>query len=341
MFQSNFPLAPLTTFGITANANLYTEIRSLADLQQVMETAEYVQSAQKLILGGGSNILFTKNFDGLVLHNRMLGIHFEEENDQSVLVTAGSGENWHHLVITCVDKNLGGLENLSLIPGTVGAAPVQNIGAYGVELKDIFVSLEAFHFESRKVVRFDREQCEFGYRDSIFKRQAKGAYFICTVTLRLRKPPLHKLHLQYGAIQQVLQEMEVQQPTIQDISKAVVQIRSSKLPDPKVIGNAGSFFKNPEVEIAKCDELLADYPLMPTYPGSHPGHKKIAAGWLIEQCGWKGKSLGKAAVHHLQALVLTNPGGATGEEVKKLAEAVQHAVFEKFGVSLETEVNII
>ena len=341
MFQKDFPLAPLTTFGINAKAAWYTEVKTSYDLLQLIADPVYASVPERLVLGGGSNLLFTRNFKDLVIHNRIGGLHFKEENEQSVFVKAGSGEIWHDLVMACVQKNFGGIENLALIPGTVGASPVQNIGAYGVELKDVFVSLEAFDLDSGEMVHFEKDQCRFGYRDSIFKQEAKGKYFITSVSLRLKKAPFQKLNLNYGAIQHVLQEMEVQQPTISDICEAVMQIRRSKLPDPKVIGNAGSFFKNPEVAISKCQELLDEYPLMPTYPVSNVEHKKIAAGWLIEQCGWKGKKWGNAAVHSLQALVLTNPGNASGEEVKRLAEEIQHSVLEKFGVVLETEVNII
>jgi len=341
MFQAHFPLATLTTFGIQANAKLYTQVTCVADLVKLWHTPEFKTAKQRLILGGGSNLLFTQDFDGLVIHNLIHGISIEGESEQASLVTAGSGENWHSFVMACVEKELGGIENLSLIPGTVGAAPVQNIGAYGVELKDVFISLDAFNLRTGEIITLNKDQCNFGYRESIFKQVAKGRYFVTSVTLRLKKPGFHKLSMNYGAINQVLQDMEVATPTIADISKAVVSIRSSKLPDPKVIGNAGSFFKNPEVAEAKAQALLDENPLMPTYPAQHAGYKKIAAGWLIEQCGWKGRSLGNAAVHQLQALVLTNPGHATGKEVKDLAEAIQQSVKEKFGVALETEVNII
>ena len=341
MFQNEVQLATFTTFGISAKAELYAEIHDLVELQTIWKSSEYNSAEKKLILGGGSNMLFTKDFAGLVMRNKITGISFEKESEQSVIVKAGSGENWHELVLKCVEKNLGGIENLSLIPGTVGASPVQNIGAYGVELKDTFLSLEAFDFETGQVVHFNIEECEFGYRDSIFKRHAKDRYFISSVNFRLKKPGFHKLNMSYGAITQILQDMEISTPSIKDISNAIVNIRSSKLPDPKVIGNAGSFFKNPEVEESFCQLLLNNNPLMPTYSTHNEGFRKIAAGWLIEQCGWKGKSLGNAAVHKNQALVLTNPGNATGEEVKHLAEEIQKSVFDKFGVNLETEVNII
>jgi UDP-N-acetylmuramate dehydrogenase len=341
MFQYNFPLAPLTTFGIKAFAKMYTVVHSLADLQTLWQSELYKSAQKTLIMGGGSNMLFTQDFDGLVIHNQIKGISFVDENEKSSLVKVGAGEVWHDLVMACVEQNLGGIENLSLIPGTVGAAPVQNIGAYGVELKDVFVSAEAFDLKKGETVCFDKETCRFGYRDSVFKHEDKGRYFITTVTLRLTNAPFHKLHMQYGAIQQTLQDMEVAMPTISDISKAVVHIRSSKLPDPKVIGNAGSFFKNPEIPENECQTILDEHPLMPTYPSQHQGYKKVAAGWLIEQCGWKGKSLGNAAVHKLQALVLTNPGNATGREVVNLSKAIQASVKEKFGIDLEAEVNII
>ena len=341
MFQNDIQLASYTTFGIPAKAKLFAEIYNLDELFSIWKSREYNSTNNKLILGGGSNMLFTKDFDGLVLHNKITGISFEDESEQSVIVKSGAGENWHELVLKCVENNLGGFENLSLIPGTVGASPVQNIGAYGVELKDSFVSLEAFDFETGQIVHFNNEECEFGYRDSIFKNEAKGRYFISSVNFRLKKPGFHKLNMSYGAVGHTLQEMEVSLPTIKDISDAIVSIRSSKLPDPKVIGNAGSFFKNPEVEESFCQLLLNEYPLMPTYSTHNEGFRKIAAGWLIEQCGWKGKSLGNAAVHKNQALVLTNPGNASGQEVKNLAEEIQKSVFQKFGVKLETEVNII
>lgn len=341
MFQSNFPLAPLTTFGIKASAKSYTVVKSVADLLNVWQSTEFKSAQKLLILGGGSNMLFTQDFDGLVIHNQIEGFSVEDQNEQSVLVTAGAGENWHEFVLKCLDQDLGGIENLSLIPGTVGASPVQNIGAYGVELKDVFVSLEAFDLQTGQLVKLNKEQSAFGYRDSIFKHEGKGRYFVTSVVFRLTKAGFHKLKMSYGDIQNTLQEMEVAEPTIQDISKAVISIRSSKLPDPKLIGNAGSFFKNPEIPVAQCRALLDINPLMPTYDVPNDGFKKIAAGWLIEQCGWKGKSLGNAAVHAKQALVMTNPGNATGLEVKQLAEAVQQSVKKTFGIELETEVNII
>lgn len=341
MFQSNFPLAPLTTFGIKASAALFTKVKNKADLLHVWQSQEFKSANRLLVLGGGSNMLFTQDFDGLVIHNKIEGISFEDESEQSVLVKAGAGENWHGFVLKCLEQNLGGIENLSLIPGTVGASPVQNIGAYGVELKDVFVSLEAFDLLTGDFVILNKEQCAFGYRESIFKHEGKGRYFVTSVVFRLKKQGFHKLKMSYGDIQNTLKEMEVSEPTIQDISKAVISIRSSKLPDPKVIGNAGSFFKNPEVPESKCRELLDVNPLMPTYDVPNVGFKKVAAGWLIEQCGWKGKSLGNAAVHSKQALVLTNPGNATGLEVKQLAEAIQQSVKDKFGISLEMEVNVI
>ena len=341
MFQSNFPLAPLTTFGIKAFAKLYTVVKNVEDLLKVWQSLEFKSTKKLLILGGGSNMLFTQDFDGLVVHNQIEGVTFEVESEYSVLVTAGAGENWHGFVLKCLDQNLGGIENLTLIPGTVGASPVQNIGAYGVELKDVFVSLEAFDLQTGEIVKLNKEQCAFGYRESIFKQDAKGRYLVLSVVFRLKKAGFHSLKMSYGDIQNTLQEMEVAEPTIQDISKAVISIRSSKLPDPKVIGNAGSFFKNPEIPLAQCRALLDINPLMPTYDVPNAEFKKVAAGWLIEQCGWKGRSLGNAAVHSIQALVLTNPGKATGLEVKQLAEAIQHSVKENFGIELVTEVNII
>jgi UDP-N-acetylmuramate dehydrogenase len=272
------------------------------------------------------------------LQNKIKGIEIIKEEGDDVYVQAGAGEVWHHLVMYCVDKGLGGIENLSLIPGTVGAAPMQNIGAYGAEIKDIFFSLEAISMRDGKVKKFTTSECEFGYRESAFKKALKGLYVITSVTLKLNRKPV--LNVSYGAIKSTLDEMGVKDLSIQAISNAICQIRSSKLPDPAKIGNAGSFFKNPEIPEHQFRELLSKYPDIPSYK-TVPGMVKVPAGWLNEQCGWKGKIVGQTGVHKNQALVLVNFGNAKGEEIKKLSEDIKKSVKEKFGIELETEVNII
>jgi UDP-N-acetylmuramate dehydrogenase len=335
--KENFSLKFLNTFGIDAKAGYFLEFNSIKELHRIIHDSQWM-NFEKLILGGGSNILFTKNFDGLVLQNKIKGIEIIKEEGDDVYVQAGAGEIWHHLVMYCVDKGLGGIENLSLIPGTVGAAPMQNIGAYGAEIKDIFFSLEAVSMRDGKVKKFTTSECEFGYRESAFKKALKGLYVITSVTLKLNRKPV--LNVSYGAIKSTLDEMGVKDLSIQAISNAICQIRSSKLPDPAKIGNAGSFFKNPEIPEHQFRELLSKYPDIPSYK-TVPGMVKVPAGWLNEQCGWKGKIVGQTGVHKNQALVLVNFGNAKGEEIKKLSEDIKKSVKEKFGIELETEVNII
>jgi UDP-N-acetylmuramate dehydrogenase len=289
-------------------------------------------------LGGGSNILFTKDFDGLVLRNNIPGIEISEERDKLTLVRAGAGVNWHELVTWCVDKGLGGIENLSLIPGKAGAAPIQNIGAYGVEFKDSFDSLSAVEIDSGEVRSYNRTDCEFGYRDSIFKRALKGKSVIISVTLALHKFP--ELQLSYGAIEQELKNMNVDKPDVRMVSTAVCNIRKSKLPDPAQTGNAGSFFKNPEINAASFEVLRNSFPGIVSFP-LPGGNVKLAAGWLIEQCGWKGKIVGNTGAHKNQALVLVNYGNATGMEIWNLAMKIRESVKDKFGVLIEPEVNIM
>jgi UDP-N-acetylmuramate dehydrogenase len=298
----------------------------------------FLKEKQKMILGGGSNVLFTQDFDGVILHNQILGKELIKEDDEHVWVKVGAGENWHEWVMYCLQNNWGGIENLSLIPGSVGASPIQNIGAYGVELKDVFHSLEAIQMDTAKIQTFDRDSCQFGYRDSIFKRHAKGKFFICSVTFRLTKK--HKLHTGYGAIRSELERMGVSDPGIQDISRAVIQIRQSKLPDPAEIGNGGSFFKNPVVEKALFESIQKQYPNMPHYP-QPDGREKLAAGWLIEQAGWKGKRFGNYGVHKRQALVLVNYGGANGAHIVSMSKEIQADVKHQFGVTLEPEINLV
>ncbi len=336
-FERDFSLKPYNTFGIDVKARLFVRFDSAQELQDLLQRPE-VRDEPKLVLGGGSNVLFTKDFDGVVLLNGIKGMEIMREDADYTYVQAGGGELWHDLVLFCLEHNLGGIENMSLIPGTVGAAPLQNIGAYGVELKDVFVQLEAVHLPSGEVHTFDHAACEFGYRESVFKHRLKGQYIVTHVLLRLRKQ--HTLNTTYGAIQTTLQEMKVQQPTIQDVSAAVCHIRRSKLPDPAQIGNAGSFFKNPEIPVLLFDVLKEKHPDMPAYPVSESS-VKVPAGWLIEQCGWKGKVLGNYGVHKNQALVLVNYGGATGDKLLQLAHDIITSVQEKFGITLQPEVNIL
>jgi UDP-N-acetylmuramate dehydrogenase len=328
-------LKSLNTFGIDVKAKLFGEAKSIEDLKTYINQ---FPTEPLLLLGGGSNILFTKNFDGLVIKNSIQGIKVVNEDTDSVYLQAGAGVVWHEMVLYAIKNNYGGIENLSLIPGTVGAAPIQNIGAYGVELKDTFHSLEALEIKTGVDRKFTNEECEFGYRDSIFKRNKKGKFIITSVTLKLSKNP--SFNTTYGAIQDTLKEMGVTKLSVKAISEAVCKIRRSKLPDPAVIGNAGSFFKNPEIPIKQFEELKALYPSLPSY-NTTPGMVKIPSGWLNEQAGWKGKVVGETGVHKMQALVLVNYGNAKGLEIKKLSEEIQKSVKEKFGIELETEVNII
>jgi len=290
------------------------------------------------ILGGGSNILFTKDYDGAVLKNEIKGIELQHEDGEHVYVKVGAGENWHQFVLYCINHNWAGVENLSLIPGNIGASPIQNIGAYGVELDDVFWSLEAFHLSERKIHTFTATDCEFGYRDSVFKNRYKNEFAILSVTFQLKKKPVY--HVSYGAIAEELEKMGVKDLNIKIVSQAVVNIRSSKLPDPKIIPNAGSFFKNPEVSTEKYEELKLNFPDVIAYPLAK-GTVKLAAGWMIEQCGWKGYRKGDAGCHAKQALVLVNYGNAAGKEIYDLSEEILLSVNEKFGVLLEREVNIL
>ncbi|MDX5482927.1 MAG: UDP-N-acetylmuramate dehydrogenase [Hymenobacteraceae bacterium] len=335
--QSDFSLKPFNTFGIDVKARLFARFDKVEELQELLRLPELKQE-EKLILGGGSNLLFTKDFDGVVLQNNIKGIKVLREDEEYVYVKAGGGEVWHEFVLYTLEHNLGGVENLSLIPGSVGAAPLQNIGAYGVELKDVFYQLEAVDIETGEVHAFDNAECQFGYRESIFKNALRGRYIVTAVTFRLHKQ--HTLNTSYGAIKSTLEEMQVQQPSIHDVSAAVCHIRRSKLPDPTQIGNAGSFFKNPEIPVQQYDRLKEQYPQIPAYPVSDTT-VKVPAGWLIEQCGWKGKVIDNYGVHKHQALVLVNYGGATGDKVRQLAYDIIASVEEKFGIKLHPEVNIV
>jgi len=291
----------------------------------------------KLVIGGGSNILLTKDFDGLVIKNSIPGINIIDEDKSTILIQAGAGVIWNDLVLFCVDKNFGGIENLSLIPGTAGAAPLQNIGAYGQELKDVFFSLKGISVKDLSEKNFNNRECKFGYRDSVFKNELKGKFVIATITLRLKKNPI--VSLNYASVMDEIGKLHLQNVTIRDVSNIVCEIRKGKLPDPSVIGNAGSFFKNPEVDTYKFDELKKDYPDISGYNMDN-GKVKLAAGWLIEKCQWKGKRVGNAGTHSKQSLVLVNYGGAKAEEILQLADEIKNSVYDKFGITLHEEINI-
>ncbi len=337
LIKENHSLKSYNTFGIEAACDFFIEINSIDEFVELTYLDVY-QNNKKLIIGGGSNLLFTNNFNGLVIKNNLKGIAIVSENEDYALVKAAAGEVWHEFVTWCIRHNLAGLENLSLIPGCVGASPMQNIGAYGVEIKDVFEELEAYSMNSSLSKIFTNVECEFGYRESVFKNKFKDQYFITSVTFKLNKKA--SVNTSYGAINSELALMKIEKPTIQHVSEAVIRIRQSKLPDPKITGNAGSFFKNPEVPEEKYLQLKKDFPELVAYPTSN-GRYKLAAGWLIEQCGLKGYEINGAAVHLKQALVLINKNNCTGKDVFSLSTYVLKTVNDKFGVMLEREVNII
>ncbi len=333
----NVSIKELNTFGLNIQSSYFTSIHDVSEIHSVLHSKECI-GKKYMILGGGSNVLFIHDFEGLILRNELRGIHIVNEDENYVWVKVASGEVWHELVLWSIDRNLGGIENLSLIPGSVGAGPMQNIGAYGVELKDVFYELEAMNLKTFEMETFSKLDCKFGYRESVFKHEFKDQYFISSVTFQLNKNP--RINISYGAISQELRKMVVGNPTVKDVSDAVIHIRKSKLPDPKILGNSGSFFKNPEIETEQFNSLKENFPAIVGYP--LPNNKmKLAAGWLIEQCGWKGKRIGETGSHKDQALVLVNYGNATGNEIYALALQIKQSVFEKFGVVIEPEVNII
>ncbi|HEY0355005.1 MAG TPA: UDP-N-acetylmuramate dehydrogenase [Flavisolibacter sp.] len=336
--EENISLLPYNTFRLNAAARYFSRISQPGDLENVLDFTLNNGLENRMILGGGSNILLTGNFNGIVIRNEIMGLEIVKEDDDFVYLKAGAGENWHSFVMHCVENNLAGVENLSLIPGNVGASPMQNIGAYGVEIKDVFHELQAFHLDDREYRTFNLQECEFGYRESVFKRKYRNRFMITHVTYRLSKIP--SFNTSYGAISQELENMGVKELTIRALSQAVINIRSSKLPDPKEIGNAGSFFKNPQVSMEKFEELQKEFPGIVGFPVG-ANHKKLAAGWLIEQCGWKGYRNGDAGCYPKQALVLVNYGHATGDEIFGLSEKIIQSVEEKFGVLLEREVNVV
>ncbi len=334
--QQNISLKPFNTFGIDANASHFVEVSTMEALKQVLALKMY---PNKLILGGGSNMLLTQDFNGLVIHINLKGIELVAEDADFVYVKANAGEVWHDFVMYCINNDFGGVENLSLIPGNVGTAPIQNIGAYGVELKDVFYACEAISIENQTMETFGKMDCHFDYRNSVFKQEAKGKYIITNVTFKLTKRN-HQLHINYDTIASQLALMNIENPTIQDISKAVIAIRESKLPNPKVIGNSGSFFKNPVVKKTHYEKLLQNFTDMPSYPVSDE-NVKIPAGWLIEKAGFKGKRFGDYGVHKNQALVLVNYGNAKGSDILKLSELIQKTIERLFDISIEAEVNIL
>jgi len=337
LISQNFCLKPFTTFGVEVRANEFVIISSVADLNELFEEG-FLKKKPLMVLGGGSNVLFTDHFKGLILSCQIRGKQIVKETDDEVFMRIGSGEYWTSVVDEVVGKGYGGIENLSLIPGKVGAAPIQNIGAYGVEVKNVIESLEAFDLKTGKTRIFTKEECELGYRTSIFKTREKGKYFILNVTLRLSKKP--KLNLTYAPLKQAFKDREENEISIKDVGIEVKRIRDSKLPDPDKLKNAGSFFKNPVVSNKKASKLKEKYPDMPVY--SQADNKvKLAAGWLIEQCGWKGKRIGDAGVHDKQALVIVNYDNANGDDIFKLSKEIKASVKTRFGVKLEPEVNII
>jgi UDP-N-acetylmuramate dehydrogenase len=336
--EENINLKPFNTFGIAVNTRYFSKVRTSEELLELTQTHVF-KNEKHLILGGGSNILFTSDFDGLIIKTELKGIEVIDESDEVVTIKAQSGELWHDLVLHCVHQQWGGIENLSLIPGTVGASPIQNIGAYGVELKDVLKEVECIDLTTGEKLTFNNSECAFGYRDSIFKHQLKEKIFISSITLSLTKKN-HLFNTSYGAISDTLKAMNLHEVSIQSISDAVIQIRKNKLPDPTHLGNAGSFFKNPVISFTHYQSLQKTFS---TIPGYHSVNQevKVPAGWLIEQCGWKGKRINHVGVHAYQALVIVNYDNATGEEIFDLAQQIITSVKQKFYITLTPEVNII
>lgn len=334
---ANYPLLKLNTFGVDVKAKYFVSINTVNELIELTKT-EVFKDLQLLILGGGSNILFTKDFDGLVILNSIKGKEIIDQTQESIFLKIGAGENWHELVMYTVDNGWGGIENLSLIPGNTGTAPMQNIGAYGVEIKETFVELEALEISSGKIVKFNNSDCEFGYRESVFKNKMKNQYIIVNITLELKKSPV--LNINYGDVKAILESQNINNPSIKQVSDAIISIRQSKLPDPKIIGNSGSFFKNPIVSLEQLELIKKKYPNVVNYK-INENEFKIAAGWMIERAGWKGKKFNNYGVHEKQALVLVNYGLANGMEIFNLSEEIILDIKDKFGIKLEREVNII
>lgn len=335
MFQENVNLQPFNTFGLKVHSQYFSAFTSVSELKSLLSE---VKNKRLLILGGGSNVLFQGDFKGVILRNAIKGIEVMKETENEIIVKAGAGEVWHDFVLHSISNGWSGIENLSLIPGSVGASPMQNIGAYGVEIKDIFESLEALEIKTGELHTFFHNDCQFGYRESIFKKELKDKYVITSVNYKLSKTP--NLNTSYGAIEEKLKSKGIEHPTIKDISDAVISIRQSKLPNPKEIGNAGSFFKNPIISIKQYQELQKEHPKVPAYPVDDK-QVKVPAGWLIDQAGWKGKTFDNFGVHKQQALVLVNYKDAKGTDIYNLSEKIINDIFERYGVKLEREVNVI
>ena len=333
----NYSLKKLNTFGINVRSKYLVEVSSIDEILEIIESEKF-KNLKKLVLGGGSNVLFTKDYNGLIILNKIKGKEVIYQDADCVKLLIGAGENWHELVMYTVENGWGGIENLSLIPGYTGTAPMQNIGAYGVEIKDTFIELEALEISTGKIEKFNKEKCKFGYRESIFKNEKKNKYIILNITLKLNKNP--KINVSYGEIKNDLRNNNIQSPTVKDVSEAIINIRKRKLPDPKKIGNSGSFFKNPVVDLNKLKSLQEKYPNIVNYQ-INKNEFKIAAGWMIEKAGWKGKTINNYGVHKNQSLVLVNYGNAKGIEIYNLSEKIIIDIEEKFGISLIREVNII
>ena len=332
--QHNISLQKYNTFGINVIAKRFITITSVYQLQQILKIEKDI-----FLISGGSNMLLTKDINKLVVHIDIKGISIDRENQNDIYLTVNAGENWHEFVLWCVANDYGGIENLSLIPGHVGTCPIQNIGAYGVEVKDTISRVEAVEVETQKLISFSNQECNFGYRNSIFKNELKGKFIITSVSFQLTKNN-HVLNTSYGAIETELTKKNITTPSLKDISDAVIAIRKSKLPDPKKIGNSGSFFKNPIISNTQFLILQKEYPTIPSYKVSEFG-TKVPAGWLIEKAGFKGKRFKEYGVHEKQALVLVNYGSASGDDIYKLAQKIQKSILSKFGISLEIEVNVI
>jgi UDP-N-acetylmuramate dehydrogenase len=334
--QNHFSLKNYNTFGIEAKAKQFVAVHSIEELKLVLSENK---TKKKFILGGGSNMLLTKDIDSLVIHIDLKGKKIIEENDDFVWVESQAGENWHEFVMWTIDNDFGGLENMSLIPGNVGTTPVQNIGAYGTEIKDTFVSCSAMKIDSMEMKSFENAECHFGYRESIFKNEVKDQFIITSVVYKLTKRN-HKINISYGDISSELEKLNIKKPTLKDVSNAVISIRQSKLPDPKVLGNSGSFFKNPILLKSEFEPIHKKFPEMKFYEISET-EVKVPAGWLIEQAGFKGKRYGDAGIHKNQALVLVNYGNASGQDILNVSKEIQDTIFQKFGIYIEAEVNII
>ena len=333
-FQSNFQLKEYNTFGISATAKEFVAVSNPTELATVLKSNQNI-----FVLGGGSNMLLTQNIDKLVVHINFKGIEVTKEDENNVWVKAQAGENWHEFVLYCIEHNYGGIENLSLIPGNVGTTPIQNIGAYGVEIKDTFDNCTAMEIASQELKSFDKTSCNFGYRESVFKNELKNQYIITDVTFKLTKKN-HNINTSYGAIDVELAKNNISNPTLKQVSDAVIAIRQSKLPNPKELGNSGSFFKNPIISKTDYEKIKQHYPEIPHYVVSET-EVKVPAGWLIEQAGFKGKRFGDAGIHKNQALVLVNYGNATGQEILAVAKDIQNTILEKYSIQIEAEVNVI